>query len=54
MDETRALGAETNVAKFRNEFRDLNDKSFPWAKRKQNKRDEEKPWLDEPDFKELV
>ena len=53
-DEARALGVETNVAKFRNEFRDLYDAAFPWAKNKKNKKDEEKPWLDNHEFKSLV
>ena len=33
-DEARAMGVEANVAKFRNEFRDLYDTAFPWAKNK--------------------
>ena len=53
-DEARALGAEANVAKFRNEFRDLYDSTFPWAKNKKNKKDDEKPWLDNKEFKDLV
>ena len=53
-DESRALGVEANVARFRNEFRDLYDSAFPWAKNKKNKRDLEKPWLDDEGFKVLV
>ena len=53
-DEARAQGIEANVAKFRNEFRDLYDTAFPWAKNKKNKKDEEKPWLDNQEFKALV
>ena len=53
-DEARALGVEANVAKFRNEFRDLYDSAFPWAKNKRNKKDDEKPWLDNREFKDLV
>ena len=30
-DEERALGVETNVARFRNSFRDLYDEAFPWV-----------------------
>ena len=53
-DESRALGVEANIAKFRNEFRDMYDLSFPWAKNKKRARDEEKPWLDDEGFKRLV
>ena len=53
-DETRAHGVEANVARFRNEFRDLYDSAFPWAKNKRKKKDEEKPWLDNQTFKDLV
>ena len=53
-DEVRAMGAEANVARFRNEFRDMYDKAFPWVKNKRKKRDEEKPWLDDPELKSLV
>ena len=53
-DEVRVLGIEENVARFRNEFRDLYDKSFPWRKNKRNKKDEEKPWLDNAEFKALI
>ena len=53
-DEERALGVEGNVARFRNAFRDLYDESFPLVEDKRNRRDEEKPWLDDGEFKELV
>ena len=53
-DEVRALGVEGNVARFRNSFRDLYDESFPWVEVKRKRRDEEKPWLDDGEFKELV
>ena len=49
-----ALGAEANVAKFRNEFRDMYDSAFPWVKEKKNKKDNKKPWLDNADFKLLM
>ena len=53
-DEARALGVEANVARFRNEFRDLYNLAFPWAKNKKNRKDEEKPWLDNQELKELI
>ena len=53
-DEERAKGIEYNVAKFRNEFRDMYNESFPWVENKKSKRDREKPWLDDPEFKSLV
>ena len=53
-DEVRALGAEANVARFRNEFRDKYDTAFPWAKGKKKKKDIEKPWLDNAEFKLLL
>ena len=53
-DEVRALPIEDNVARFRNEFRDLYDKEFPWKEDKRSKRDREKPWLDEVEFKGLI
>ena len=53
-DEERAKGAEYNIGKFRNEFRDMYDECFPWTESKKRKRDMEKPWLDEPEFKNLV
>ena len=53
-DEVRQMGVEGNVARFRNEFRDLYDESFPWVEAKKKRRDVEKPWLDDAEFKELV
>ena len=53
-DEVRSLGIEANVANFRNGFRDLYDSAFPWVKRSKKKKDIEKPWLDNHDFKVLV
>ena len=53
-DEVRAQGVESNVARFRNEFRDLYNTAFPWAKNKKSRRDVEKPWLDDQDFKALI
>ena len=42
------------MARFRNAFRDMYDSAFPWAEVKKDRRDEEKPWLDDDGFKELV
>ena len=53
-DVERALGVEGNVARFRNRFRDLYDSTFPWVEGKTKRKDLEKPWLDDEDFKELV
>ena len=53
-DEERQKGIEYNVAKFRNEFRDLYDSAFPWVENKKKRRDKEKPWLDDLEFKSLV
>ena len=53
-DEIRAQGIEANVARFRNEFRDMYDTAFPWVDVKKKKRDHEKPWLDDIEFKDLV
>ena len=53
-DEVRSMGVEWNVARFRDEFRDLYDETFPWVEDKRRRRDEEKPWLDDVEFKELV
>ena len=50
--EVRALGVEENWVRFGNEFWDMYNCAFPVAKRR--KRDVEKPWLDDVDFKELV
>ena len=53
-DTERELGAEGNVANFRNGFRDLYDAAFPWVKEKRRRKDVEKPWLDDVEFKELA
>ena len=53
-DEVRALGVEANVAVFRNTFRDMYEEAFPWVEDKRRKRDVEKLWLDDPEFKGLV
>ena len=53
-DDVRALGAEANVATFRNTFRDMYEEEFPWVEDKRKRRDVEKPWLDDLEFKELV
>ena len=53
-DEVRAVGAEGNVARFRNEFRDLYDVAFPWVEDRRSRKDVEKPWLDDAEFKESV
>ena len=53
-DVERAVGVEGNVARFRNGFRDLYNSAFPWVERKKKRKDLEKPWLDDDDFKELV
>ena len=53
-DEERALGIVANVARFRNSFRDMYDESFPWVEDKKRRKDEEKPWLDDAEFKGLV
>ena len=53
-DEVRVLGVEENVAVFRNSFRDLYDEAFPWVEEKRRRRDVEKPWLDDGEFKGLV
>ena len=53
-DEVRALGVEANVGRFRNEFRDMYDEAFPWVEEKRKRKDVEKPWLDNLEFKGLV
>ena len=53
-DVQLSLGPEGNVARFRNEFRDMYNEAFPWAEKKARKKDLEKPWLDDEDFKALV
>ena len=50
----RAQGVEANVARFRNKFRDMYDKVFPWVEDRRSRKDEEKPWLDDGEFKRLV
>ena len=45
---------EGNVARFRNEFRDMYDEEFPWVEDRRSRRPEEKLWLDEEGFKGLV
>ena len=42
------------VAECGNEFRDLYYGSFPVVNHRKGKRDVEKPWLDDLDFKQLV
>ena len=42
------------MARFRNEFRDLYDGAFPWVKKKKSEKDEQKPWLDDDEFKILL
>ena len=37
-DVERALGAEGNVARFRNGFRDMYDAAFPWKESKKRKK----------------
>ena len=53
-DVQGSLGPEGNIARFRNEFRDLYNTAFPWVEKKVNKKDLEKPWLNEDEFKALV
>ena len=53
-DEVRAMGVEANVGRFRNEFRDMYDETFPLVERRRRRRDVEKPWLDDEEFKEQV
>ena len=52
-DITGEIGVEANVARFRNQFRDLYDSAFPWVKNKR-RIDEEKPWLNDVEFKALL
>ena len=42
------------MAMFRNSFRDMYDETFPWVEEKRSKRDVEKLWLVDGEFKELV
>ena len=49
-----SLGPGGNIARFRNEFRDLYNTAFPLVDKKKGKKDLEKPWLDDDGFKALV
>ena len=53
-DVQSSLGPEGNVARFRNEFRDMYNTAFPLVDKKVGKKDIEKPWLDDDEFKALV
>ena len=53
-DEERAKGIDYNVAKFRNQFRDMYNENFPQVESKKRARDREKPWLDNDEFKSLI
>ena len=53
-DEERAKGVDYNVAKFRNQFRDMYNENFPIAESKKSAKDREKPWLDNDEFKDLI
>ena len=53
-DVQQTLGVNGNIARFRNGFSDLYNQAFPWVERKAKKKDLEKPWLDDDDFKALV
>ena len=53
-DEVRAMGIEANVAVFWNELWDIYDGAFPWVEDMRKRRDVEKPWLDDAEFKGLV
>ena len=46
-DEERPLGAEGNVSRFRNGFRDLHDAAFLWVDGKRRRKDVEKLWPDD-------
>ena len=50
----RSMNAKENASRFGNELRDLYYASFPEVDCKKEKRDVEKPWLDDPNFKQLV
>jgi hypothetical protein len=52
--ELRVVGVEDNVARFRNEFRDVYNEVFPLTEDKRKQKDKEKPWLDDPQFKVMV
>ena len=53
-DIQHSLGPEGNIARFRNGFGDLYNQAFPWVESKKNRKDIEKPWLDNEEFKLLV
>ena len=53
-DVQHSLGPEGNVAQFRNSFRDMYNLAFPVVRKKGSKKDVEKPWLDDDEFKALV
>ena len=53
-DEVRAQGIDANVARFRNEFRDMYNTTFPFVKDRRSKKDQDKPWLNNDEFKGLV
>ena len=50
----QSLSADENVARFRNEFRGLYYGSFPVANCRKWKKNLEKSWLDDLDFKQLL
>ena len=50
----RSLSAEENAARFGNEFWNLYYGSFPVVNFRKGRRDMEKPWIDDPDFMQLV
>jgi hypothetical protein len=52
--ELRTLSAEDNAAQFRNKFRDMYNMAFPVVEDKRKKKDRDKPWLDDPEFKVIV
>jgi hypothetical protein len=45
---------EGNVACFRNELGDLYNETFPLTEDKRSQKDREMPWIDDPQFKEMV
>jgi hypothetical protein len=49
-----AMDVEGNVARFRNEFRDIYNKVFPITEDNRRWKDREKPWLDNPRFKAML
>ena len=48
------MGVEGNMARFQNEFQDIHDAAFPWADRRKGRKDRDKLWLDDEEFKELL